>query len=69
MQGTDHLVVISSDCHAGGNHQQYREYLDPKYHNAFDAWRERYRNPFKDLKDTSLRTREALRDFETPVAP
>ena len=28
---TDRYIVISSDCHAGGNHQQYREYLDPEW--------------------------------------
>mgnify|MGYP001278290837 CR=1 FL=1 len=53
----DHYVVISADTHAGGSHAQYREYLDPKYHEDFDAWRGKYRNPFKDLKDTDLRVR------------
>lgn len=53
----DRYIVISADTHAGGSHQQYREFLDPKYRDDFDAWRERYRNPFKDLKDTKLRTR------------
>jgi predicted TIM-barrel fold metal-dependent hydrolase len=41
-------AIISADTHAGGSHAQYREYLDPRY---FDAWRGKYRNPFKDLKD------------------
>jgi predicted TIM-barrel fold metal-dependent hydrolase len=45
----DRLVLISADGHAGGNHDQYREYLDAKYLEAFDAWRGRYTNPFKDL--------------------
>ena len=31
MAPTDRYIVISSDCHAGGNHAQYREYLDPAY--------------------------------------
>ncbi|HET7719659.1 MAG TPA: amidohydrolase family protein, partial [Acidimicrobiales bacterium] len=53
----DHYVVITADSHAGGSHQQYREYLDDKYKADFDAWREKYKNPFKDLKDTNLRTR------------
>jgi predicted TIM-barrel fold metal-dependent hydrolase len=47
----EHYTIISSDCHAGGNHQQYREYLESTYHEAFDAWRGRYRNPFRDLQD------------------
>ncbi|MFN8025413.1 MAG: amidohydrolase family protein [Acidimicrobiia bacterium] len=43
--------VISADCHAGGSHAQYREYLDPQYRDEFDAWRGGYRNPFDDLGD------------------
>ena len=34
----------------------YREYLEKKYLDDFDAWREEYRNPFKDLRG-SRRTR------------
>ncbi|HEX5065107.1 MAG TPA: amidohydrolase family protein, partial [Myxococcota bacterium] len=33
----DRYLVISSDCHAGLPPQRYREYLDAKYHAAFDA--------------------------------
>jgi predicted TIM-barrel fold metal-dependent hydrolase len=57
MKPSDHYVVISADTHAGGSHEQYRGYLDPKYRDDFDAWRGKYRNPFKDLKDTDLRIR------------
>jgi predicted TIM-barrel fold metal-dependent hydrolase len=52
-----HYVIISADTHAGGSHAQYREFLDPKYRDDFDAWRNKYKNPFKDLKDTDLRIR------------
>ena len=44
-------TIISADCHAGGNHAQYREYLDPAYRDTFDAWRGKYKNPFRDLQD------------------
>jgi predicted TIM-barrel fold metal-dependent hydrolase len=47
----EHYTIISADCHAGGNHEMYREYLDPRYRDDFDAWREKYRNPFRDLQD------------------
>ena len=57
MNADDHYVVITADSHAGGSHQQYREYLDPKYRDDFDAWRGKYKNPFKDLTDTDLRIR------------
>ncbi len=48
---SERYTIISSDCHAGGNHAQYREYLDPAYLDDFDAWRGRYSNPFRDLQD------------------
>jgi predicted TIM-barrel fold metal-dependent hydrolase len=47
----DHYTLISADCHAGGSHDQYREYLDPQYRDQFDDWRGEYRNPFRDLGD------------------
>ena len=53
----DHYTIISADTHAGGSHAQYRDYLDPAFLDDFDAWRGRYRNPYKDLKDTDLRVR------------
>ena len=53
----DRYTIISSDTHAGGSHEQYREYLDPAYRQAFDDWRGEYKNPWKDLRDTSLRVR------------
>jgi predicted TIM-barrel fold metal-dependent hydrolase len=48
---TERLTIISADCHAGGSHAQYREYLDPAYLEDFDAWRGKYKNPFRDLGD------------------
>ncbi len=48
---TDRYTIISADCHAGGSHEMYREYLDPAYVDDFDAWREKYRNPFRDLQE------------------
>ena len=47
----EHYTIISADCHAGGSHEMYREYLDPAYVAEFDAWREKYKNPFRDLQD------------------
>jgi predicted TIM-barrel fold metal-dependent hydrolase len=32
----DRYLVISSDCHAGLPPERYRDYLDPKYREAFD---------------------------------
>lgn len=46
---TDRFAVISADCHAGASHAAYREYLEARFVEDFDAWRDRYRNPYKDL--------------------
>jgi predicted TIM-barrel fold metal-dependent hydrolase len=48
----EHYTIISADCHAGGSHAAYREYLDPAFLEDFDAWRGKYKNPYKDLGDT-----------------
>ena len=48
----ERYTIISADCHAGGSHKQYREYLEPRFHHDFDAWRGKYKNPFRDLGDT-----------------
>ena len=47
-----HYTIVTADSHAGGSHAAYREYLDPQYLEDFDAWRAKYKNPFKDLGDT-----------------
>jgi predicted TIM-barrel fold metal-dependent hydrolase len=33
---SDRFLVVSSDCHAGLPPERYRDYLDPKYREAFD---------------------------------
>ena len=43
-------TLISADCHAGASHTTYRTYLDPQYLDDFDAWRAKYKNPFRDLQ-------------------
>ncbi len=57
MTTSTRYTLISSDTHAGANHKTYREYLDPTFLDDFDAWREKYKNPWKDLRDTDLRVR------------
>jgi len=47
----ERYTIISADCHAGGSHAAYREYLDPEFLEDFDAWRGKYKNPYKDLGD------------------
>ena len=45
MNQQDPYILITADTHAGGSHEQYRSYLDPKYRDAFDEWRGGYKNP------------------------
>jgi len=51
MATNDHYTIISADCHAGANHATYRSYLETEYLDDFDAWRGKYKNPFRDLQD------------------
>src|SRR5438132_4388193 len=48
---SDRYTIISADCHAGANHATYREYLSSELQEKFDAWRGKYKNPFRDLQD------------------
>jgi predicted TIM-barrel fold metal-dependent hydrolase len=63
------LVLISADCHAGGNHEQYRSYLETEYLDQFDAWRSKYSNPFKDLttgtRDRNWNDERRIADLES----
>src|SRR6478752_3074286 len=62
----DHYIVISSDGHAGAQVHEYRDYLESKYHEEFDAWEATFVNPFEDLRadfayrnwDSAARLRE-----------
>ena len=60
--GNDRYTVISADTHAGGSHAMYREYLEEKYLDDFDAWRDKYKNPFSDLGD-----QRRLRNWDTEM--
>ena len=57
MRPADHYTLITADSHAGGSHAQYRDYLEDQFLDDFDAWRGKYKNPFRDLRDTSERVR------------
>ncbi len=48
---TRNYTIISADTHAGGSHAAYREYLDSEFLDDFDAWRNKYKNPYRDLGD------------------
>ena len=53
--------------------EQYRGYLDEKYVDDFEAWRGRYKNPFRDLQgeqpQPQLGRRPVARPTSRPTAP
>jgi predicted TIM-barrel fold metal-dependent hydrolase len=63
-------VVISADCHGGGNVADYRPYLESRYLDEFDSWLATFENPFDDLEgdaggrnwDSARRLRELEAD-------
>ena len=46
----DRYIVISSDGHAGAEMLDYRDYLERRYLEEFDAWAKTYVNPYDDLR-------------------
>ncbi|MEX0664321.1 MAG: amidohydrolase family protein [Acidimicrobiia bacterium] len=67
-QGDERYVVISADCHGGGNVLDYRPYLDPEWHDDFDAWAADFEVPHDDLKgdkgDCNWDSARRARDLE-----
>ncbi len=49
MNADDRYVVISADCHGGGEIHEYRDFLASRYHDEFDAWVDGYEIMFSDL--------------------
>ncbi len=45
----ERYLVISADCHGGGNITDYRPYLPSKWHDEFDAWAASYEIPYEDM--------------------
>jgi predicted TIM-barrel fold metal-dependent hydrolase len=48
--GAQRYIVVSSDCHGGGNVLDYRPYLESRWLDEFDAWAADFEMPFDDLK-------------------
>jgi predicted TIM-barrel fold metal-dependent hydrolase len=46
----DRYTVISADCHAGAPLRDYKEFLESRYHEDFEAWAAGFVNPFADLE-------------------
>jgi predicted TIM-barrel fold metal-dependent hydrolase len=48
--GLDRYIVISADCHGGGQLNDYRGYLERRYLDEFDDWAKTYGIPFEDVR-------------------
>ena len=60
--GDERYVVVSSDCHGGGNVLDYRPYLESSWLDEFDAWAAEYEVPYDDLKgDNGERNWDSVR--------
>jgi hypothetical protein len=64
----ERYLVISADCHGGGNIYDYRPYLASRWHDQFDAWAATYEIPYEDLKgpngDRNWDSKRRLRELE-----
>jgi predicted TIM-barrel fold metal-dependent hydrolase len=49
MTDSDRYVIVSADCHGGAELYEYRDYLERRHLDAFDAWARDYAIPFEDL--------------------
>ena len=58
----DRYTIVSADCHAGGDIDDYRPYLPSRLHEDFDDWKQAYINPFTDLQDS-----KRVRNWDTGV--
>jgi predicted TIM-barrel fold metal-dependent hydrolase len=46
----ERYLVISADCHGGGNITDYKPFLASQWHDDFDAWAATYEIPYEDMK-------------------
>src|SRR3954467_7098287 len=68
LRPDDRYVVISADCHGGGELTEYKQYLEQRYHDDFDAWAASYVTPYPDLEgpdgDRNWNSERRLRELE-----
>lgn len=57
-------MVISSDCHAGLPNEQYRDWLDPQYRDAFDEFQRQRALIDDELRARGLRNEEFAEEWE-----
>jgi predicted TIM-barrel fold metal-dependent hydrolase len=53
----DRYVIVTSDAHGGAPMEGYKAFLEPAWHDEFDAWLAGVRNPWVDLRDPEVAKR------------
>jgi predicted TIM-barrel fold metal-dependent hydrolase len=51
---TERYVIVTSDAHGGAPMAGYKPFLEPRWHDEFDAWLASVRNPWVDLRDPEV---------------
>jgi predicted TIM-barrel fold metal-dependent hydrolase len=59
-------VLISSDCHAGADLPDYKQYLEQQWHDEFDAWAATYSDSWADI-DVDSEWKAGVSSFMSPL--
>src|SRR5581483_7637353 len=62
LKPSDHYVVISADGHAGAPVRLYKDYLEKRWHEEFEAWAASFVDPWADLEDNDIKPGVASSD-------
>ena len=62
MNSSDHYVVISADGHAGAPLLVYKDYLERRWHEEFDAWAASFSDPWANLEENDIKPGVASQD-------
>jgi predicted TIM-barrel fold metal-dependent hydrolase len=60
-------ALISTDCHAGADLWDYKPYLDPRWHDEFDAWAAAFSDPWGEV-DPDSDYKAGVSSFMSPVS-
>jgi predicted TIM-barrel fold metal-dependent hydrolase len=60
-------VIISSDCHAGADLHDYKQYLETRWHDEFEVWAASYDDPWADVDDSDSDYKAGVASFMSPL--
>jgi predicted TIM-barrel fold metal-dependent hydrolase len=59
-------VLISTDCHAGADLRDYKQYLEQRWHDEFDRWADSYFDLWGDI-DTESEWKAGVSSYMSPL--